>query len=210
MCAKQSWQKLAGESPAQGKTVESWYGVLRGGRRRPSRSVDTNCAGRNAKPEGSSVKGSSPVKHYVPEWPTNYGAGKATPKGCDSPRHSRGPRPQHVQIAFARNLGDLQGFREENHAARIHDQVAGCPEEKSDWIVVARKRSNARGAKGPADDGCVEERTSGVLVDVNNQPLTASATYKQATANHQSKSPLRKIRTAGSERGLLLSLTMKE
>jgi len=51
-------------SSALGNTVRSRYRVLRAAMGRPiPRSVDRNCASRNAKPEGSSVKVSSPDKH---------------------------------------------------------------------------------------------------------------------------------------------------
>ena len=66
-------------SPAHGNTVRSWNRVLRGGRRRPLRSVDRNYAGRNAKPEGSSVKGLSPVKQHRMWWPSYYSDAKAIP-----------------------------------------------------------------------------------------------------------------------------------
>ena len=89
MCAKQSLQQpvsaanrweatLLSLTPAN--TFGSGYLVLRDGRRRPSRSVDRNDAGRNAKPKGSSVKGSSPDKQYVPKWPSDYRETKATPE----------------------------------------------------------------------------------------------------------------------------------
>jgi hypothetical protein len=91
MCAKHSLKQPAGEgsldfrvrenpmtsSPAPGNTVRSGYRVLRGSRRRAPRSVDRDDAGRNAKPTGSSVKGSSPVKRDLPRWPSNYEAAKA-------------------------------------------------------------------------------------------------------------------------------------
>jgi hypothetical protein len=67
-------------SPIPGNTVRSGYRVLRGSSRGELRSVDRNHAGRNAKPEGSSVKGLSPVKLISSWWPSKYGAAKATPK----------------------------------------------------------------------------------------------------------------------------------
>jgi hypothetical protein len=68
-------------SPARGNTVRSRYRVLRAalGRLNP-RSVDRDCAGPKAKPKGSSLKGSSPDKPYVPWWPSNYAAAKAIPE----------------------------------------------------------------------------------------------------------------------------------
>jgi hypothetical protein len=93
MCAKQSLKQPAGArlqefrvreipeafSPVPGNTVRSGYRVLRGSWRHALRSVDRDDAGRNAKPKGSSVKGSSPVKPYLPGWPSKYVAAKATP-----------------------------------------------------------------------------------------------------------------------------------
>lgn len=78
-------------SPARGNTVRSRYRVLRDGRRRPSRSVDRDCAGPKAKPKGSSLKGSSPDKQYVPWWPSVYIAAKATPEwNLESPHGTTG------------------------------------------------------------------------------------------------------------------------
>lgn len=86
VCARQSWHRLAGASPVRGNRDEvgtamccaprssSRYRVLRGLSRGSLRSVDRECAGRNA----SCVKGSSPVKHPVPWWPSKYLAAKAT------------------------------------------------------------------------------------------------------------------------------------
>jgi hypothetical protein len=83
MCARQSWHRPAGVSPACGRTQTasprlaraSQYRVLRVALSRGSpRSVDRECAGRNA----SSVKVSSPEKHSVPWWPSKYAAAKAT------------------------------------------------------------------------------------------------------------------------------------
>ena len=53
-------------SPVPGKTIESGYRVLRAAMGRPiPRSVNRDCAGRNAKPRGSSVKVSSPDKRFI-------------------------------------------------------------------------------------------------------------------------------------------------
>ena len=61
-------------SPASGNTFGSLYRVLRGSPRGALRSVDRECAGRNA----PSVKGSSPDKLTVPWWPSDYVEAKAT------------------------------------------------------------------------------------------------------------------------------------
>lgn len=60
-------------SPAGGNTYGSPYRVLRGSSRGASRSVDRECAGCNA----PSVKGSSPDRHSVTWWPSQYGEAKA-------------------------------------------------------------------------------------------------------------------------------------
>ena len=90
MCARKSWHQPAGESPVRGNRDEagsaidcdlprpSRYRVLRAARSRGRpRSVDRECAGRNA----VCVKGSSPVKPFVTWWPSVYGAAKAAPTG---------------------------------------------------------------------------------------------------------------------------------
>jgi len=87
MCARKSWHQPAGESPVRGNRDEagsaigcdlpsrSRYRVLRAARSRGRpRSVDRECAGRNA----LCVKGSSPVRLLVTWWPSVYRAAKAT------------------------------------------------------------------------------------------------------------------------------------
>ena len=86
MCARKSWHQPTGESPVRGNRDEagsafgynlpepSRYRVLRAARSRGRpRSVDRECAGHNA----LGVKGSSPVRHLVPWWPSVYTAAKA-------------------------------------------------------------------------------------------------------------------------------------
>jgi hypothetical protein len=60
-------------SPASGNTFGSLYRVLRGSSRGALRSVDRECAGRNA----ISVKGSSPDNQTVWWWPSQYEEAKA-------------------------------------------------------------------------------------------------------------------------------------
>ena len=60
-------------SPVGGNTSGSPYQVLRASPRGAVRSVDRDCAGRNA----SSVKVSSPDKQQFPWWPSDYTAAKA-------------------------------------------------------------------------------------------------------------------------------------
>ncbi len=72
-----------------GDTERSLYRVLRAVLSRGSpRSVDRECAGRNA----SSVKGLSPERQAVLWWPSQYEEAKAIPKG---------PRVCSVQTAVA-------------------------------------------------------------------------------------------------------------
>jgi hypothetical protein len=68
-------------SPVCGNTFGSQYRVLRGLSRGRSRSVDRECAGRNA----TGVKGLSPDKQAVLWWPSQYEEAKAA---------SMGPRDQ--------------------------------------------------------------------------------------------------------------------
>lgn len=60
-------------SPVGGNTLGSPYRVLRESPRGALRSVDRECAGRNA----ASVKGSSPVNQAVTWWPSHYEEAKA-------------------------------------------------------------------------------------------------------------------------------------
>lgn len=61
-------------SLVSGNTERSLYQVLRGAPRGVRRSVDREYAGRNA----TSVKESSPDKHPIPWWPSQYEEAKAT------------------------------------------------------------------------------------------------------------------------------------
>lgn len=93
MCAKQSLKQpvsarvdiflpLAGKylltSLIPGNTIRSGYHSWRLTPRGDGRSPVRNDAGRNVL---SDVKVSSPVKQYVPEWPSEYVEAKATPEG---------------------------------------------------------------------------------------------------------------------------------
>ena len=89
MCAKQSYHLPADarggltaviSSSARGNTVRSRYRVLGALPRGNGLSVDRECAGRNA----TSVKGSSPEKHYVPRWSSKYEAAKTIPRVTDT------------------------------------------------------------------------------------------------------------------------------
>ena len=120
MCAKQSLRQpvrkttlavsTAGvmSSLIPGNTIRSGYRVLRGSRRRALRSVDRNDIGRNAKPNGSSVKGSSPVKLYLPGWPSKYVAAKATPP---FKRGTLGVQALGMYQRLSQELGNAPGRR---------------------------------------------------------------------------------------------------
>jgi hypothetical protein len=69
-------------SLVSGNTERSLYRVLRFAPRGAERSVDRECAGRNAK----SVKGPSPDKQYFPWWPSQYEEAKAAPESVRVPR----------------------------------------------------------------------------------------------------------------------------
>lgn len=95
-------------SPARGNTVRSRYRVLRAAMGRPiPRSVDRDCAGPKAKPKGSSLKGSSPDKLYLPWWPSNYGAAKATPER--NPAHAKAT--EHASPHGTTGVQDLGMYR---------------------------------------------------------------------------------------------------
>jgi len=64
-------------SPVCGNTFGSQYRVLRGLSRGRLRSVDRECAGRNA----NGVKGLSPDRHTVLWWPSQYEEAKAVSTG---------------------------------------------------------------------------------------------------------------------------------
>ena len=124
MCAKQSLKQPAGarllnfrecensiaSSPVPGNTVRSGYWVQRAAMGRPiPRSVDRDDIGRNAKPEGSSVKGSSPVKRNCPGWPSKYAAAKATPQ--TSVRGTLGVQAHGMYQRLVQELGRSPGGR---------------------------------------------------------------------------------------------------
>jgi hypothetical protein len=77
-----------GPSPVGGNTYGSPYRVLRASPRGAGRSVDRECAGRNA----SSVKGSSPDKHVVLWWPSQYEEAKAASSATRAQTYRAAPR----------------------------------------------------------------------------------------------------------------------
>lgn len=66
---------VPGLSPVSGNTARSLYRVLRSSPRGAERSVDRECAGRNA----TSVKRLSPDNQLFPWWPSQYEEAKAAP-----------------------------------------------------------------------------------------------------------------------------------
>jgi len=72
-CGRRATGRL---SPVGGNTSGSPYRVLRESPRGAARSVDRDCAGRNA----PSVKGSSPDRQPFPWWPSQYEEAKAAPR----------------------------------------------------------------------------------------------------------------------------------
>lgn len=68
-------------SLVSGNSERSLYRVLRPAPRGAGRSVDRECAGRNA----TSVKGPSPDKHSFPWWPSQYVEAKAAPGSARVP-----------------------------------------------------------------------------------------------------------------------------
>lgn len=84
MCAGKSCNQPTDASSVMGKPVRSMYRVLRVAVERSiPRSVDRDHAGRNAKPEGSSVKGLSPEKQVSMWWPSHYYYAKAAPMNLE-------------------------------------------------------------------------------------------------------------------------------
>ena len=94
-------------SPKPGNTVRSGYRVLRAAMERfIPRSVDRNHAGRNAKPEGFSVKRLSPVKHISLWWPSQYVEAKATPAVSAQPVQGTGTTGVREHGMYERLLGE--------------------------------------------------------------------------------------------------------
>jgi len=119
MCAKQSLQQpvsavarreAAPPSLTPGNTIRSGYRVLREAMGRPiPRSVHRDDAGRNATSRDSSVKGTSPVKCFLPEWPSNYGAAKATPVYGPAVSGTPGVQAHGMYRRLVQELGNTPG-----------------------------------------------------------------------------------------------------
>jgi hypothetical protein len=150
-------------SPVRVATEAPWarYRVLRSLSRGSGRSVNRNCAGRNA----SSVKVSSPDKHSVTWWPSQYREAKATPE------QSAGTAGVQVHGMYRRSVterersGEVEPKRREygseSEGKERHPSPGQFFVQKSDALVVAMKRSNARGAKGGTDGGSRKPCPSG-------------------------------------------------
>jgi hypothetical protein len=82
LLTSECWAGQPAHSLVSENTERSLYRVLRVALPRGSpRSVDRECAGRNAK----GVKGSSPERQFFPWWPSHYTEAKATSKGLRVP-----------------------------------------------------------------------------------------------------------------------------
>ncbi len=125
MCAKINFYQPTGAvtplnvstpSPVPENTFGSGYRVLRDAMGRPiPRSVDRDCAGRNA----TSVKGSSPEKQYLPWWPSEYVAAKAT---------------------SIRSLMDATGVQDHGMYRRLVKELGRSPESRSGMIQTRKAR----------------------------------------------------------------------
>jgi hypothetical protein len=210
MCAKQSLKQPADESSAPGNTLESGYHNWRLSPRGDGRSPVRNDAGRNAL---SGVKVSSPVKPNVPEWPSYYGDAKAIPGG-ESPAGTLGVQVHGMYRRLSQELGRSPVDRILTNSipkAKADDRVTrNTMQEKSDWFVVASRRSNVRGAKEPAGLGLTVP-PSRTCVSIHTSTCgTRDALNDSFGRNQELRSPLPKLGTAGSARGLFLSLTGEE
>ena len=211
MCAKQSLKQpvsaRAGReailsSLTPGNTLESGYHSWRLSPRGDGRSPVRNDAGRNAL---SGVKVSSPVKQYVPERPSYYWDAKAIPVGT-IPTGTLGVQVHGMYRRLFQELGRSPVDRAQMNSipkAKVDNRVTrNTILEKSDWFVVASKRSNARGAKGPAGLG-LSAHPSRVRAS-NHATLLGmrDAANNSFGRNQELRSPLPKLGTAGSARGL--------
>ena len=178
-------------SPASGNTFGSLYRVLRGSSRGALRSVDRECAGRNAK----SVKGPSPDNQFFPWWPSQYEEAKAA---SNATRALSRVAPRVLTERGQRLAFDTTGVQDHGMytrpaaerersargrmtATRPRSRVEGqgfkskstrqLPRQKSDALVVARKWGNAHGAKGRTACG----RETVELVDPRRRVITTPA-----------------------------------
>ena len=169
-----------------------------------------NDAGRNAL---SGVKVSSPVKLNVPEWPSYYGDAKATPLGI-IPMGAPGVQVHGMYRRLFQELGRSpadRALKSPIPKAKVDNQVTkNTMMEKSDWSVVAMKRSNARRAKGPAGLGLMAFSSRARASKHASMLGMRDALDTSFGRNQEPRSPLPKLGTAGSARGLFPSLIGEE
>jgi hypothetical protein len=217
MCAKQSlkqpvsangYRKTSRSSLTSGNTIESGYHNWRVSPRGDGRSPVRNDAGRNAL---GGVKVSSPVKHYVPEWPSYYVDAKAA--SADQTADTLGVQVHGMYRRLLQELGRslVDGAQlGSTPMTKANDRVTrSTMQEKSDWFVVARKWSNVHRAKGSAGLG-ISAPPSRKYTSMYTIVGTRDAVNDPFGENQELRSPLPKLGTAGSARGLFLSLTGKE
>jgi hypothetical protein len=140
MCAKQSLKQPVREamlavctdgvmpSLTPVNTIRSGYHSWRPSSRGAVRSPVRNDAGRNAKPKGSSVKVSSPVKLDVPEWPSVYGVSEAV----------------MASAAKATSVGfiptDTLGVQVHGMYRRLFQELGRSP-----WVISMKKPNGLQG-----------------------------------------------------------------
>jgi hypothetical protein len=142
MCAKQSLkQPMSADRRRETielslipvNTIRSGYHNWRLSPRGDGRSPVRNDAGRNAL---SGVKVSSPVKHFVPEWPSYYVDAKATPEA----NHAKGTLGVQVHGMYRRlfqELGRSPSALSMKRASFVQDVMLKCkamPRREVRWF----------------------------------------------------------------------------
>jgi hypothetical protein len=123
-----------GPSPVGGNTSGSPYRVLRASSRGAVRSVDRECAGRNA----TSVKGSSPDKQRVQGWPSQYEEAKAASSATRAQSYRAAPRiltDREQRLAL-----DTPGVQDHGMYTR---PAAERERSARSWTTAVRPRSRA-------------------------------------------------------------------
>ncbi len=130
MCAKQSLRQPVREvtdltvpalSLTPGNTIRSGYHSWRVVSRDPARSPVRNDAGRNAL---SGVKVSSPVKHFIPEWPSKYVAAKAI--SVDPTTDTLGVQVHGMHRRLSQELGRSPSVLSTKRANPAQDVMLKC------------------------------------------------------------------------------------
>ena len=128
-------EKSSVQSLVSGNTEWSLYRVLRVVPRGTGRSVDRECAGRNAE----SVKGSSPERQFFPWWPSKYQVAKAVSK---VPRAQTYRAAAHVKPWSQRRPFDTTGVQ----ALGMYTRPATERERSATGrAIAARSRLRASG-----------------------------------------------------------------